>query len=473
MYKLLLPEIFITMMACLILLGDMYVKKPLKFITYAVSVGTLVVASIITYTIVPVTATMVLHNAFVVDKFACVLKMIIYVLLACIFIYARIYMRVRDMLHGEFYALALFSLLGMMILISSSNFLTLYLGIELLVLPLYTMIVLVKQDIKYKEAALKYFIIGALGAGLLLYGVSLIYGATGTIDFIAFSETVSSPILLKLGLMFVIVGVALEFGAVPFHMWLPDVYEGSTTVVTMIIATIPKIAVFAMTYRLLTLAFTTVTAECQQMFLLLALASIVLGNIMAIAQNNIKRMLAYSTISHMGFILLGLFAAPQVGYVATIFYTIVYAFMALAAFAVIMRLSAQGFEAELISDFRGLNKRAPWLAFIMLLIMFALAGVPPLVGFYAKLQILQAVVTAGYPWFAIISLLFSVMGAFYYLRIIRVMYFEEPVNSLPVPVANDMSLFAKVLVSSHGLLLLLLGIFPASIISLCIAMLKP
>lgn len=472
MYKMLLPEIFITIMACVILLSDMSIKKSLKFITYALSLSTLFFASIITYSITPITSITIFSNAFIVDKFACVLKIILYILLACIFIYSRFYMRVREMLSGEFFALAFFSLLGMMIIISSGNFLTLYLGLELLVLPLYAMIVFVKQQVKYKEAALKYFIIGSLGAGLLLYGISLIYGATGTIDFINTTTAVNSPILLKLGLLFIVVGVALEFGAVPFHMWLPDVYEGSATTVTMIVGTIPKIAVFAMTYRLLTLAFPTVTPDWQQMFMLLALTSIIIGNLMAIAQTNLKRMLAYSTISHVGFILLGLFAAPKAGYAPAIFYTVVYTFMALAALAMIMRLSSQGFEADLISDFRGLNKRCPWLAFIMLLIMFSLAGVPPLVGFYAKFQILQAVIVAGYPWFAILALLFTVIGAFYYLRVIRVMYFEEPLNDKSTPIVGGMSLIGRILISSHGLLLLLFGIFPASIIYLCISMLN-
>ena len=271
-------------------------------------------------------------------------------------------------------------------------------------------------------------------------------------------------------MLFVIVGVALEFGAVPFHMWLPDVYEGSPTTVTMIVGTTPKIAVFAMAYRLLTLAFINISADWQQLFMFMALASVAIGNIMAIAQANIKRMLAYSTISHIGFIMLGLFAAPTAGYIPAIFYTIVYAFMVLAAFAMIMRLTDKGFEADLISDFRGLHKRDPWLAFIMLLIMFALAGIPPLVGFYAKLQILQAVVDAGYPWLAIAALVFTVIGSFYYLRVIRVMYFEEPDDILNL--SHSMSFSGRVLVSGHGLLLLLAGIFPAIIIYVCIKMLS-
>lgn len=464
------PELFITGLGCIVLLADVFQPIPSRSTSYWAALLGLIIATLLTIFTIPLTSYTLFDNAFIVDKFACYLKIVLYVLLAAIYIYSRFYMRARDFFNGEFFALSLFSLLGMMIVISSGNFLTLYLGLELFVLPLYAMIVLVKQQEKYTEAAIKYFVIGSLGSALLLYGISLLYGATGTIDFAAMASSPTSNMLI-LGMLFVIVGVALEFGAVPFHMWLPDVYEGSPTTVTMLVATIPKIAVFAMAYRLLTLAFINIAPNWQQVFMLLALASVIIGNVMAIAQANIKRMLAYSTISHIGFILLGLFAAPVSGYTPTIFYTVVYAFMVLAAFAMIMRLTDKGFEADKISDFRGLNQRDPWLAFLMLIIMFALAGIPPLVGFYAKLQILQAVVSAGYPWIAIVALLFTVIGAFYYLRVIRVMYFEDaPTTSSSL--THGMSLMGRVLVTGHGLLLLALGIYPASIIYLCIAMLK-
>lgn len=464
------PELFITGMACIILLGDVYTTNPIKSAAYWLSLFTLVAAAVITIFTLPLTAYTVFNGSFIIDRFACGFKIILYILLAAIFIYSRFYMRAREFFVGEFFTLSLFSLLGMMVVISSGNFLTLYLGLELFVLPLYALIVFVKQETKYTEAAIKYFVIGTLGSGILLYGISLVYGATGTIDFASIALSTNNSPLLILGMLFVVAGVALEFGAVPFHMWLPDVYEGSPTTVTMIVGTIPKIAVFAMAYRLLTLAFINIAPSWQQLFMLMALASVAIANVMAIAQANIKRMLAYSTISHIGFILLGLFAAPIAGYLPAIFYTIIYAFMVLAAFAMIMRLTDKGFEADKISDFRGLNKRNPWLAFIMLLIMFSLAGIPPLVGFYAKLQILQAVVEAGYPWVAVGALVFTVIGAFYYLRVIRVMYFEEPQQI--VPNSHSMSIVGKVLVSGHGLLLLLLGVFPAAVIHLCIALLK-
>ncbi len=395
-----------------------------------------------------------------------------YILLAAILMYSRLYMQARDFFKGEFFVLSLLSLLGMMVVISSSNFLSLYLGVELFVLPLYALIVFVRGKAIYTEAAFKYFIIGSLGSALLLYGVSLIYGATGYIDFAQIaSANVTSQIFI-LGMLFVISGICLEFGAVPFHMWLPDVYEGSPTTVTMIVGTIPKIAVFAVMYRLLTIAFPNISVQWQQLFLLLALFSVIVGNLLAIVQSNVKRFLAYSTISHIGFILLGLFAAPVAGYTPAIFYTVVYAFMVLAAFAMIVYLGHQGFEADRIDDFRGLSKRDPWLAFLMLLTMFALAGIPPLVGFYAKLQILQAVVQLGYVWIAVVAMIFSVIGAFYYLRVIRVMYFDTVPETVHVRYTSSMSAIGKMLVSGHALLLLLTGIYPASILYICIAMLK-
>ncbi len=464
------PEMFLTIMACVILLADVCTKGRTKTLAYNLTLLTLLAVAFITIFTLPITSTAVFNNSFIVDRFACNLKVILYVLVASILIYSRLYMRERDFFTGEFFALTLLSLLGMMFVISSSNFLTLYLGLELFVLPLYALIVMVKHQSRYIEAAIKYFVIGSLGSGLLLYGISLVYGATGAIDYVVVASSMSSSPLLILGMIFVVAGVALEFGAVPFHMWLPDVYEGSPTTVTMLVGTLPKIAVFALSYRLLTLAFPNIAPQWQQLFMILALASIALGNVMGIAQTNIKRMLAYSTIGHIGFILLGLFAAPVAGFTPAIFYTIVYAFMVLAAFAVIMRLTHVGFEADAIADFKGLTQRDPWLAFVMLLVMFALSGMPPLIGFYAKLQILQAVVNAGYAWAAIVAMIFTVIGAFYYLRIIWFMYFTEPKQIEPI--SQEMSFLGKVLVSGNGILLLLVGIYPASLLYVCISMLK-
>lgn len=468
MIMLVLPEIFIAAMACIILLADVFLHARAKYLAYVLSIITLFGAAILTTQNMPVVAQAIFDHSYIVDRFGSCLKLTLYLLLGLIFIYSKAYILARDFLHGEFFALSLFSLLGMLVLISSGNFLTMYLGLELLVLPLYAMIVMVKQHSKYTEAAMKYFIIGSLGAGLLLYGVSLVYGATGSFAFATVANAITNNATLQLGMLLVIIGLALEFGAVPFHMWLPDVYEGSPTAVTMLIGTITKVAIFAMAYRLLTLAFPNLQAHWQQLFLILGVLSIILGNTVAIAQSNLKRMLAYSTIGHIGFILLGLFTAPQQGYIAPLFYTITYAFMALAAFAMIIRLSSLGFEADKIEDFRGLNARDPWLAFIMLLIMFSLAGVPPLVGFYAKFLILQNVVAAGYPGLAILALLFSVIGAFYYLRVIKVMYFEAPAGTPGVVTTSGMSVMGRALTSINGLLLLVLGVFPGVVVYMCI-----
>lgn len=466
--KLILPEIFVMSMASIILLGEVFIPKKYRLAIYYLSLITVAGGFLLTLHQTPAMSQLIFHKSYLVDKFASIFKCVIFVLLACIFIYSKLYMCARNLMNGEFYSLTLFSMLGMMVVISAANFLSLYLGLELLVLPLYVLIVMVKDRAAYSEAAMKYFILGSLGAGILLYGISLVYGAVGSFEFAAIAQYTGHNHMLALGMLLVISGVVVEFGAVPFHMWLPDVYEGSPTAVTMIIGTIPKIAVFAMAYRLLTLAFTNLVHDWQQFFLIVAVLSIGLGNVTAIVQTNIKRMLAYSTIGHIGFILLGLFVADSQGFIAPIYYTITYTLMSLAAFAVIICLSEQGFEADKISDFSGLNKLAPWLAFMMLLIMFSLAGVPPLVGFYAKFLILQNVVNAGYPALAAIALVFTVIGAFFYLRIIRVMYFDVDKREPHDLSTTGMSWFGNALLTINGLALLLLGILPWLLLYLCI-----
>lgn len=469
LFSYLLPEIFVASMASIILLAGVFYQHKFKLLPYYLSLITLVVAAVLTWFVVPSIEHQVFNNSFIVDNLSCVLKIILYVLLLSIFIYSKLYIDVRDFMHAEFFCLSLFSLLGMMVLISAADFLTMFLGVELLVLPLYAMIVMVKKQAKYSEAAIKYFVIGSLGAGLLLYGISLVYGASGSFAFTTISGVTGNQHILKLGMTLVVIGIALEFGAVPFHMWLPDVYEGSPTAVTMVIGTLPKIAIFAIAYRIFTMAFPALNSSWQQILMILALLSIALGNVAAIAQINIKRMLAYSAIGHIGFILLGIFVAPQEGYIAPLFYTVVYVFMALAAFAVIMRLTSQGFEADMIEDFRGLNSRDPWLAFVMLLIMFSLAGVPPLVGFYAKFLIIDAVIDAGYNWLAIIALLFTVIAAYYYLRVVKVMYFDQPQKDIHIVPRNSMGSAAKGLVLVNGLAMLVFGMFPGIVMHVCIA----
>jgi NADH-quinone oxidoreductase subunit N len=465
---LMLPEIFLACMALLVLMVGVFWEHKLRYITYRLSIFTVFVTGIFAIGTYSESMQAVINNSYLMDNFSAILKFILCILMLCIFLYSKVYIDIRKFLHAEFFALSLFSLLGMMVLTSAADFLTMFLGLELFVLPLYATIVMVKHQGRYAEAAIKYFIIGSLGAGLLLYGISLVYGATGSFDFSAVSGVQDLQHILQLGMILILLGIALEFGAVPFHMWLPDVYEGSATAVTMLIGTLPKIAIFAIAYRVLSLAFGDVALYWQQVILILGLLSVIIGNIAAIAQYNIKRMLAYSTIGHVGFILLGIAVAPQQGYLAPLFYTIIYAFMALAAFALIMRLTAQGFEAENIEDFRGLNRHAPWLAFLMLLTMFALAGVPPLVGFYAKFLILQNMVANGLSWAAILALIFAVIGTFYYLRVVKVMYFEEPsAHPHAVAVAN-MSFVGRSIVFINALALLALGVIPGLIVDICL-----
>lgn len=464
---LVLPELTLATAASVILLVGTFFRRgvfALSLITLAITAGFILIS-------MPSIPSQIFENTIIIDRFGSILKLALCLLLGLIFIYSRVYMQLRNLWHGEFFVLSLLSMLGMMLIISSNNFLVMYLGLELFVLPLYALIVMTRNNPRYTEAAIKYFIIGSLGAAIILYGISFVYAATGSFGFITTTNlpNVSLP-ALQLGMLFIIVGLALEFAAVPFHMWLPDVYEGSPTVVTMLVATLPKIAVFAITYRLLTISFINLSADWMQIFMILATLSLALGNLLAIAQTNIKRMLAYSTIGHIGFILLGLFAAQNSGYVAVAFYALTYALMVLAALAVIMHMTAKGFEADNLKDFVGLAQTEPWLAFIMLLIMFSLAGVPPLLGFYAKFLILQNVVAAGYPKLAIVALIFSVIGSFYYLRVIKNMYFEH-VNVAELPSkTTGMSAIASKILYGHGVLLLLLGITPGVVLMLCLQM---
>ena len=413
---------------------------------------------------------------FVSDVMGAVLKMVTYVAVAAGMVYSRSYLAENGLFRGEYFTLALFATLGMMVMISSNSFLTLYIGLELLSLSLYAMVALNRDSARSTEAAMKYFVLGALASGLLLYGMSMVYGATGSLDIATISRTLEmstvNRTVLVFGLVFIVSGLAFKLGVVPFHMWIPDVYEGAPNPVTLFIATAPKLAAFAMAMRLLVNALLALAADWQQMLIVLAVLSMAIGNLAAVAQTNIKRMLAYSTISHMGFLLLGLLSGVVGGnwlsaadaYSAAMFYAIVYVLTTLAAFGVVLLLSRQGFEAEQINDLRGLNRRSPWFAFIMLITMFSLAGVPPAVGFYAKLMVLQAAISAGHVWLAVVAVMFSLVGAFYYLRIIKVMYFDEPAENVPeLAPRMDMS----VLLSVNGLSLLILGILPGQLMALC------
>jgi NADH-quinone oxidoreductase subunit N len=419
-------------------------------------------------------------NMFVADQMANLLKIGAYIAVAVAFVYSRRYMADRALLSGEFYHLSLFALLGGMIMISANHFLTLYLGLELLSLSLYAMVALNRDSVISTEAAIKYFVLGALASGLLLYGMSMMYGASGTLDINAIAKALADGVakrnMVLFGLVFAVAGLAFKLGVVPFHMWIPDVYHGAPTPVTLMIGAAPKLAAYAIFVRLLVNGLSNVAASWQQMLVILAVLSLVVGNLGAIAQSNIKRMLAYSTISHMGFVLLGLASGVVDGnrlnaadaYGSGLFYIITYTLTTLASFGMVLLLARQGFEAQELEDFKGLNARSPWFAFVMLIIMFSLAGIPPTVGFYAKLAVLQAAVAANMAWLAVVAVVFSLIGAFYYLRIVKLMYFDEPLDTKPLLADTG----DRVLLSANGLALLVLGILPGALMAACVAAMR-
>ncbi|MES2354944.1 MAG: NADH-quinone oxidoreductase subunit NuoN [Pseudomonadota bacterium] len=462
------PEIFLLCMVSIILIGDLFVSDERRFITYALTQATLLGCAVLTVFTAKTGVIYTFNGMFVSDAMSTALKLLSYVAVSMTLVYSRDYIRLRGLYRGEFFALTLFSLLGMMVMISASHFLTLYLGLELLALSLYALVALQRDSGVATEAAMKYFILGALASGLLLYGMSMIYGATGSLDIAQVASAIQNGTavksLLVFGLVFVVAGLAFKLGVVPFHMWIPDVYQGAPTAVTLLIAAAPELATFGFFMRLLVSGLQGLSADWQEMLMILAVLSMALGNITAIAQTNLKRMLAYSTISHMGFLLLGILSGTINGYSSAMFYMAVYVLMTLGAFGMILLLSRAGFEAENLDDFKGLNKRSPWYAFLMLLLMFSLAGVPPTVGLFAKLSVLQAVLEAGYVWLVVVAVLLSVIGAFYYLRIVKLMYFDDPVDETPITPQVDM----HIVLGANGLAILALGLLPNSLMALCI-----
>jgi NADH-quinone oxidoreductase subunit N len=463
------PEIFVLTMACVILVVDLFLHERNRVVSYLLAQLTLLGAVLITF-VYPVHGTVTTFGGtFVRDTMADVLKMFIYLITAVVFVYSRDYLQSRNLLKGEYFVLGLFGVLGMMIMVSAGNFLTIYLGLELLSLSLYTMVAFDRDSAVASEAAMKYFVLGAIASGMLLYGMSMLYGITHSLDIAQVSHYLVvhgvHNQVLAFGLVFVVVGLAFKLGAVPFHMWLPDVYHGAPTPVTLYIGAAPKIAAFAMMIRLLVDGLQGLHGDWQQMLMILAVLSLAIGNVVAIAQTNIKRMLAYSTISHVGFLLLGLIAATPDGYAASMFYTVTYAVMAAGAFGMIILLSRAGFEADRLEDFKGLNERSPWFAFIMLVLMFSLAGVPPTVGFYAKLWVIEAILHGNMVWLAAVAVAFSVIGAFYYLRVIKLMYFDKAEATEPLQPSMDL----RVVVSANGLAVLALGLFPNVLLAVCSA----
>jgi len=460
-------EIFLLTMVCVILIADLFVANQGKTVTYVLVQLSLLGCSLITVSTHHPGVAYLFHGMFVDDLMSDVLKLFAYLAVSMMLVYSRNYLMVRGLFTGEFMVLTLFALLGMMVMISASHFLTLYIGLEILSLSLYAMVALQRDSAIATEAAMKYFILGALASGMLLYGMSMLYGATGSLQVnqiaVDIAHGVQNRELLVFGLVFIVAGLAFKLGVVPFHMWVPDVYHGAPTAMTMLIGSAPKLAAFAFVMRILVEGLQPLSMHWSNMLEILAILSMALGNIVAISQTNLKRMLAYSTIAHMGFMLLGILAGNVDGYGAAMFYAVVYVLMSLGGFGMIMLLSREGFEADTLNDFKGLNQRSPWLAFLMLLLMFSMAGIPPTVGFYAKFSVLSAVVNAGHVPLAIFAVIISLIGAFYYLRIVKLMYFDAPESHAPIALQPDSS----ILISFNGIAVLLLGIIPGNLIWVC------
>lgn len=463
------PEIFLLGAVCAILVIDLFLTDARRGWSYALTLLSLAVAAVLTLADSGTQASHAFYGMFVDDPMADVLKAFVYLGVAAILVYARPYLRARELFRGEFFTLSLFATLGMMVMISASHFITLYLGLELLSLSLYSMVALQRDSGRATEAAMKYFVLGALASGMLLYGMSMIYGATGSLAIAEVAARIASGqalgAILVFGLVFIIAGLGFKLGAVPFHMWVPDVYEGAPTAVTVLIGSVPKLAALAFVLRILAeaLGAPMLVAEWQNMLAILAVLSMAVGNLTAIAQTNLKRMLAYSTIAHMGFLLLGILAGTANGYGSAMFYAITYMLMSLGAFGMILLLSRAGFEAEELDDFKGLNQRDRWYAFMMLLIMLSLAGLPIMVGFWAKLAVLQAVFEAGYPGLTVVAVLLSLLGAYYYLRVVKLMYFDDPAERAPIVTTADQ----RAVITVNGLAILLLGVAPGWLLAVC------
>jgi NADH-quinone oxidoreductase subunit N len=462
------PEIFLAIAICVVLLVDVFLRDDQRQVTYVLGMLALIGTAGVTAYFGGNEEVIAFSGSFVTDPASTVLKLFAYITVGVVFLYSRDNLEVNGLLRGEFFVLGLFGLLGIMVMISAHSLLTLYLGLEVLALSQYTLVAFNRDSAVSAESAMKYFVLGAIASGTLLYGISLLYGLTGTLELDALATAFAEPggvgVPTLLALAFIIVGVAFKFGAVPFHMWLPDVYQGAPTPVTLYIGSAPKIAAFALTWRVLVEGLGPLhDPGWRDMLIALSVLSLGLGNVVAIAQSNLKRMLAYSTISHVGFILMGFIAGTADGIRAAMFYTFAYVLMAAAAFGMVILLSRRGFDAERLEDFKGLNARSPWFALVMLMIMFSMAGVPPFIGFYAKLGVLASVLDAGYAWLAGVGVLFAVIGAYYYIRVVWYMYFAEPEDRAPLAAAADM----RIVISANGLGLLALGLFPDALLQLC------
>jgi NADH-quinone oxidoreductase subunit N len=469
-----LPELILLCGVLVVMLYDLFAKGDTAHRAFTLEALALVVLAAAGFTLFPhfaAPAQKAFGGMFVLDAMGVVLKLAILVAVAFTLIYSRAYLVARKIYSGEFVMLLLFATLGMMVMVSSNHFVALYMGLEILALSSYTMVALNRDSAVSTEAAMKYFILGALASGLLLYGMSMIYGATGSLDVNKVARGVAylyaNDALVTFGLVFIVAGLAFKLGAVPFHMWVPDVYHGAPTAVTLFIGGAPKIAAFGFIMRILaeSLGSANAMADWQLMLAIFAIGSLALGNIVAIAQTNLKRMLAYSTISHMGFLLLGILAGTKNGYASGMFYAISYAMMSIAGFGMILLLSREGFEADNLDDLKGMNQRSPWIAFLVLIIMFSMAGIPPFLGFWAKLSVLEGALNAGYLKLVVFAVLMSVIGAYYYLRVVKLMYFDAPTDTTPIAAPG----FMRALLAFNVLALLVLGLLPGGLLSVCVS----
>ena len=463
-----MPEVVLLASACAILVIDLFLPDDRRGVSYWLTQAALLGTAWLVLATAHAASSKAFGNMVVDDMLSDLLELAALLSVSAGLFYGRQYFTVRGLFRGETFVLTMFATLGMMVMISANHFLLLYLGLELMSLSLYALVALHRTQASAAEAAMKYFVLGAMASGLFLYGTSMIYGATGSFDIdLVMQSTLGGSgnrILLVFGLVFALSGIAFKLGAVPYHMWVPDVYQGAPTPVTLLIGTAPKLAAFALTIRVLAGALAGIEFDWQGMLVVLSLLSMIIGNVIAIAQTNVKRMLAYSTIANMGYMLMGFLAADLNGLSAALFYAITYVLTSLASFGVILLLSREGFECDQLDDFRGLNQRSPWWAFIMLLVMFSLAGIPPTVGFYAKFAVIEAAVNAQLVWLAVAAVLTSLVGAFYYLRIVKLMYFDEPVDRSAIEARGD----ARAILSANGLALLVLGILPQPLMGLCV-----
>lgn len=459
------PEIVLLCALFGVLLADLWTSDENRYITHYLSIGSMLAAAFTQIAVWTGQPAQAFNGFYLVDGVSQLAKLTVYLGTAALFVYAKPYNQAQKMFKGEYYTLAMFAATGMSVMISSAHFLTAYIGLELLSLSLYAMIALRRDSVQASEAALKYFVLGALASGILLYGISMVYGASGSLHFAAVAQAAAdghvNGWLLKLGILFIVAAIAFKFGAVPFHMWVPDVYQGAPTSVAAFVGSMPKIAATVFTFRILVEGFALQKGDWQLVFAALGALSLLVGNLAAIMQTNIKRMFAFSTVSHMGFILLA-FLGSVIGLQAAIYYAVAYILMSLAGFGVLMVVSREGKECENITDLAGLNQRNAWYAFVMLLVLFSMAGIPPLMGFYAKFAVLKALVAAQYDWaiwLAVFAMVMSLIGAFYYLRVVRTMYFDEKTDDAPL---SD-SVLLKCVLSVNVLLLLVWGILPDSL----------